>query len=180
MRMCSHSQLHDIAQVFTNLEYLGGSSFTFDVGTCIQLLTSGSPPGRNDACKALYNPSIRTANKSRIIKAGAVPALICFLDEPPSRMAETFVCVLANLATVSEGRASIAQERRGISGLVEAIESGGPRAQENAAATLWQLAKHSRKHRAAIPQEVVIPPLVAISQTGTPRAKIKVRGLGLH
>ena len=83
------------------------------------------------------------------------------------------VAMLANLARIPEGRQAIV-EHQGIPALVDVVEAGPERAKENAAATLLQLCINSHHHRALVMAEGAIPPLVALSRLGTPRAKEKV------
>jgi len=89
------------------------------------------------------------------------------------------VAVLANLATIPEGRQAIGEDQ-GIPALVEVVEAGSQRGKENAAAALLQLCTNSHRHRALVLQEGAIPPLVALSQSGTPRAKEKASALLRH
>lgn len=144
----------------------------------VDLLMNGTPRGKKDAATALFNLSISPDNKARIVRAGAVKHLISLM-EPAAGMVDKAVAVLANLATIQEGRAAIGEER-GIPALVEVVEIGSQRGKENAAAALLQLCINSSKFRATVLQEGAIPPLVALSQSGTPRAKEKAQALLRH
>eukprot|EP00897_Mesotaenium_endlicherianum_P000944 jgi/Mesen1/10850/ME000093S10365 len=150
------------------------------IGPIVDVLQGGSDQGKRDACKALFNLSVLTANKARMVDLGGVPPLLALLEEASSDMAEKGVSVLANLATAPEGRCAIADAEDGIERLVEVLEAGTARGRENAAAALWLLAKNSEAHKALILREVVLPPLAALSQNGTPRAKEKARLLQAH
>ena len=55
--------------------------------------------------------------------------------------------------------------------LVEIVEVGGHRQKEIAAAILLQLCEDSVVYRTLVAREGAIPPLVALSQSGTSRAK---------
>ncbi|KAI8542077.1 hypothetical protein RHMOL_Rhmol08G0110900 [Rhododendron molle] len=103
----------------------------------VELLGNGSPRGKKDACTALFNLSIFHENKPRIVEAGAVKYLVELMD-PAAGMVDKAVAVLANLATIPEGRTSIGQEG-GIPVLVEVVELGSGRGKEHAAAALLQL-----------------------------------------
>ncbi|KAI7993133.1 U-box domain-containing protein 4 [Camellia lanceoleosa] len=92
--------------------------------------------------------------------------------EPAAGMVDQAVAVLANLATIQEGRIAIGQEG-GIPVLVEVVELGSARGKENAAAALLQLCTHSNRFCSMVLQEGAVPPLVALSQSGTPQAKEK-------
>jgi hypothetical protein len=62
----------------------------------------------------------------------------------------------------------------GIAALVETIEDGPAREKEFAVVALLQLCSESSSNRALLVREGAIPPLVALSQSGSARAKHKV------
>lgn len=138
----------------------------------VDLLGNGTPRGKKDAATALFNLSIFHENKARIVQAGAVKYLVELMD-PAAGMVDKAVAVLANLATIPEGRTAIGQEN-GIPVLVEVVELGSARGKENAAAALLHLCTNSGRFCSMVLQEGAVPPLVALSQSGTPRAKEKV------
>lgn len=144
----------------------------------VDLLGNGTPRGKKDAATALFNLSIFHENKARIVQAGAVKHLVELMD-PAAGMVDKAVAVLSNLATIHEGRAAIGQER-GIPVLVEVVELGSARGKENAAAALLQLCTNSSRFCNTVLQEGAVPPLVALSQSGTPRAKEKVLFSSFH
>ncbi|KAK1260579.1 U-box domain-containing protein 4 [Acorus gramineus] len=141
----------------------------------VELLGSGTPRGKKDAATALFNLSISHENKARIVQAGAVRHLV-ELMEPAAGMVDKAVAVLANLATIQEGRNTIGHEG-GIPVLVEVVELGSARGKENAAAALLYLCMNSNRFCSMVLQEGAVPPLVALSQSGTPRAKEKAQQL---
>ncbi|KAL5998701.1 hypothetical protein ACLOJK_009646, partial [Asimina triloba] len=141
------------------------------VKVLVNLLGNGTLRGKKDAATALFNLSIFHENKARIVQAGAVKHLVELMD-PDKGMADKAVALLANLSTISEGRIAINREG-GIPLLVEALELGSHRGKENAASALLQLCINNRKFCTLVLQEGAVPPLVALSQTGTPRAKEK-------
>lgn len=138
----------------------------------VDLMGNGSPRGKKDASTALFNLSIFHENKARIVEAGAVKYLVELMD-PAAGMVDKAVAVLANLATIQEGRTAIGQEG-GIPVLVEVVELGSARGKEHAAAALLQLCTTNNKFCSMVLKEGAVPPLVALSHTGTPRAKEKV------
>lgn len=142
------------------------------VAPLVELLGTGTPRGKKDAATALFNLSIFHENKARIVQAGAVKHLVDLMD-PAAGMVDKAVAVLANLATIPEGRNSIGQND-GIPLLVEVVELGSARGKENAAAALLHLCTNSNRFCSQVLQEGAVPPLVALSQSGTPRAKEKV------
>ncbi|KAJ8769297.1 hypothetical protein K2173_002501 [Erythroxylum novogranatense] len=145
------------------------------IGPLVDLLGNGTPRGKKDAATALFNLSIFHENKARIVQAGAVRHLVELMD-PTAGLVDKAVAVLANLATIPEGRSAIGQEG-GIPFLVEVVELGSARGKENAAAALLQLCTTSNRFCNMVLQEGAVPPLVALSQSGTPRAKEKAQGL---
>lgn len=138
----------------------------------VDLLRSGTLRGKKDAAMALFNLSIFHENKGRIVQAGAVRSLVELMD-PSSGMADKALALLSNLSTVGEGRVAIVKEE-GIPLIVETVESGSQRGKENAASVLLQLCLNSPRFCTLVLQEGAVPPLVALSQSGTPRAKEKV------
>ncbi|XVF15473.1 hypothetical protein REPUB_Repub09cG0156600 [Reevesia pubescens] len=145
------------------------------INPLVHLLGNGTPRGKKDAATALFNLSIFHENKARIVQAGAVRHLVELMD-PAAGMVDKAVAVLANLATVPEGRTAIGQEG-GIPVLVEVVELGSARGKENAAAALLQICTTSSRFCSMVLQEGAVPPLVALSQSGTPRAKEKAQAL---
>ncbi|KAK4721647.1 hypothetical protein R3W88_011880 [Solanum pinnatisectum] len=126
----------------------------------------------NDAATTLFNLSILHENKARVVQAGDVKFLVGLMD-PAAGMVDKAVAILSNFATIHEGRKEIGQEG-GIPILVEVIELGSAKVKENAAATLLQLCTNSSKFCNMVLHEGVVPPLVAVAQSGTPRAREKV------
>ncbi|RID47995.1 hypothetical protein BRARA_I04546 [Brassica rapa] len=145
------------------------------IGPLVDLLGNGTPRGKKDAATALFNLSIHQENKGTIVQSGAVRYLIDLMD-PAAGMVDKAVAVLANLATIPEGRNAIGQEG-GIGLLVEVVELGSARGKENAAAALLQLSTNSGRFCNMVLQEGAVPPLVALSQSGTPRAREKAQAL---
>ncbi|XWS45196.1 hypothetical protein CRYUN_Cryun15aG0115500 [Craigia yunnanensis] len=145
------------------------------IGPLVDLLGNGTPRGKRDAATALFNLSIFHENKARIVQAGAVRHLVELMD-PAAGMVDKAVAVLANLATIPEGKTVIGHEG-GIPVLVEVVELGSARGKENAAAALLQLCTTSNRFCSMVLQEGAVPPLAALSQSGTPRAKEKAQAL---
>ncbi|XP_020083367.1 U-box domain-containing protein 4 isoform X1 [Ananas comosus] len=141
----------------------------------VELLGNGTPRGRKDAATALFNLSIFHENKARIVQAGAVKHLVELMD-PAAGMVDKAVAVLANLATIPEGRTAIGHAG-GIPVLVEVVELGSARGKENAAAALLHLCTNSNRFCSQVLQEGAVPPLVVLSQSGTARAKEKAHAL---
>ncbi|VAH28576.1 unnamed protein product [Triticum turgidum subsp. durum] len=83
--------------------------------------------------------------------------------------------VLASLASIAEGRDAVV-EAGGIPALVETIEDGPAREKEFAVVALLQLCSECSSNCALLVREGAIPPLVALSQSGSARAKHKLLG----
>ncbi|PPD90424.1 hypothetical protein GOBAR_DD12610 [Gossypium barbadense] len=137
----------------------------------VDLLGNGTPRGKKDAATALFNLSIFHENKAQIVEDDAVRYLVDLMD-PAAGMVDKAVAVLANLATIPEGRTTIGQEG-GIPVLVEVVELASARGKEYTAAALLQLCTNSSRFCIMVLQGGAVPPLVALSQSGTPRAKEK-------
>ncbi|KAG5124792.1 hypothetical protein JHK82_031529 [Glycine max] len=168
----SAATLFSLSVIEENKIFIGRSGA---IGPLVELLGSGTPRGKKDAATALFNLSIFHENKNWIVQAGAVRHLVDLMD-PAAGMVDKAVAVLANLATIPEGRNAIGDEG-GIPVLVEVVELGSARGKENAAAALLHLCLHSTKFLGKVLQQGAVPPLVALSQSGTPRAKEKAQAL---
>eukprot|EP01018_Ginkgo_biloba_P006898 Gb_12143 [translate_table: standard] len=141
----------------------------------VALLINGSSRGKKDAATTLYTLSSLHQNKERAIRAGAIKPLVDLMADPSSGMVDKAVVVLSNLATVPDGKNTIVDEG-GIPVLVEIVEVGSQKGKEFATATLLQLCADSYLYRTLVSREGAIPPLVALSQSGTTRAKQKTAG----
>ncbi|KAI3984817.1 hypothetical protein MKX01_039434 [Papaver californicum] len=148
------------------------------VKALVDLIGTGALRGKKDPATALFNLSIFHENKARIVQAGAVKYLIKLMD-PDSGMGDKALALLANLSMISEGRSEITCEG-GISLLVEAIEVGSQRGKENAGSIVLQLCLSSYKFCSLVLQEGAVPPLVALSMSGTPRSKEKAQQILSH
>ncbi|XP_028754318.1 U-box domain-containing protein 4-like [Neltuma alba] len=144
----------------------------------VGLLANGTPGGKKDASTALFNLSIFHENKGRIVQAGAIKHLVGLMD-PAAGMVDKVVALLANLASIPEGRTEIGHQGA-IPILVDVIELGSARGKENAAATLLHICSNSTRFLSLMIHEGAIPPLVALSLSGTPRAKEKAQALLNH
>ncbi|MCL7042192.1 hypothetical protein MKW94_022742 [Papaver nudicaule] len=151
------------------------------IGVCgaipplVSLLLTRSNRGKKDALTTLYKLCSVKQNKERAVNAGVVKPLLEFVSEQTSGLAEKAMVVLSSLACVEEGREAIVDEG-GISILVEAIEYGSVKRKEFAVVTILQLCVDDVTNRGLLVREGVIPPLVALSQSGTARAKEKPVG----
>nr|GME11805.1 U-box domain-containing protein 4-like [Ipomoea batatas] len=152
------------------------------IGACgaipplVALLVSGSNRGKKDALTTLYKLCSVKLNKERAVTAGAVKPLVGLVGEQGTGLAEKAMVVLSSLAGIQSGQEAIV-EGGGIAALVEAIEDGSDKGKEFAVLTLSQLCSDNVRNRGMLVREGGIPPLVALSQTGTAKAKHKAETL---
>lgn len=148
------------------------------IGACgaipplVSLLMNGSNRGKKDALTTLYKLCSIKQNKERAVTAGAVKPLVGMVAEQGTGMAEKAMVVLSSVAGIEEGREAIVEEG-GIAALVEAIEDGSVKGKEFAVLTLLQLCGDSIRNRGLLVREGGIPPLVALSQTGSVSVRSK-------
>ncbi|KAJ7967803.1 U-box domain-containing protein 4 [Quillaja saponaria] len=152
------------------------------IGACgaipplVSLLLSGSIRGKKDALTTLYKLCSIKPNKERAVSAGAIKPLVVLVVEQGTGLTEKAMVVLNSLAGIQEGKDAIVEEG-GIVALVETIEDGPMRGKEFAVLTLLQLCADSVRNRGLLVREGAIPPLVALSQNGSVRAKHKAETL---
>lgn len=162
--------LLSLALIEDNKSSIGASGA---IPPLVSLLMSGTCRGKKDALTTLYKLCSVRQNKERAVSAGAVRPLVGMVAEQGMGMAEKALVVLSSLAGIEEGREAIVEEG-GIAALVEALEDGTPKGKEFAVLTLLQLCAENLRNRSLLVREGGIPPLVALSQTASARAKHKV------
>ncbi|KAG0627232.1 hypothetical protein M758_2G184400 [Ceratodon purpureus] len=146
----------------------------------VQLLISGSNQGRKDALTTLYNLTILLGNRPRVVRAGAIPILVHLLSLRKVDLLEKIVALLYILASIEEGRSTIANTEGGIAVLAEILDTGSIKEKEHAAATLLLLCTNSLHHTQLVLREGVIPALVSLSVGNNPRAQDKAQKLLQH
>lgn len=139
----------------------------------VALLVGGTSRGKKDSLTTLYKLCSSRRNKERAVRAGAVPPLLVLAGDNGGGMAEKALVVLGSLTTIPEGRTAIV-DAGGMPVLVEAMEEGPTRGREFAVHALLQLCADSATNLGLLVREGGIPPLVALSQIGSSRAKQKV------
>ncbi|CAL0309120.1 unnamed protein product [Lupinus luteus] len=159
--------LLSLALVEENKSSIGASGA---IPPLVSLLLNGSNRGKKDALTTLYKLCSVKQNKERAVSAGAVKPLVELVAEQGSGMTEKAMVVLNSVVAIEEGKEAIVEEG-GIGVLVEVIEEGSMKGKEFSVFTLLQLCSDSVKNRGLLVREGGIPPLVALSQTGTARAK---------
>ncbi|KAH0713989.1 hypothetical protein KY290_009009 [Solanum tuberosum] len=152
------------------------------IGACgaipplVCLLINGTNRGKKDALTTLYKLCSVKLNKERAISAGAVKPLVGLVGEQGNGLTEKAMVVLSLLTGIDSGKEAIVEEG-GIAALVEAIEDSSDKGREFAVLTLLQLCMDSVRNRGLLVREGGIPPLVALSQNGTAKAKHKAETL---
>ncbi|KAJ6730150.1 U BOX DOMAIN-CONTAINING [Salix viminalis] len=128
----------------------------------VRALKTGTSTAKENAACALLRLSQLEENKVAIGRSGAIPLLSAF--------------VLSMLVTVPEAKTAVVEEE-GIPVLVEIVEVGSQRQKEIAVSILLQICEDNILHCSMVAREGAIPPLVALSQSGTNRAKQKAEAL---
>ncbi|XP_058095505.1 U-box domain-containing protein 17-like [Magnolia sinica] len=148
------------------------------VESLVGLLMEGSSRGKKDAVAALFNLSTRSENCERMVKAGAVSALVGALGT--EGVTEEAVGALALLVRQKAGAEAVAKEdEMVVVGLIKVMRWGTPKGKENAVATLLTVC---RSGGVAITERLVqVPTLAGLLQmlllTGTKRARRKAASL---
>eukprot|EP01018_Ginkgo_biloba_P018216 Gb_40872 [translate_table: standard] len=144
------------------------------------LLDSESNQCRQDALNTLYNLSTFVGNQSRMLSAGAVSKIVHLLGVGEANCTEMCITILYNLAGTEEGRAIIAETEGCIVALAELLDTGTPKEQEQAAASLLLLCTNSFEHCQLVLREGVIPSLVTLSVSGSPWGRDSAQKLLQH
>ncbi|KAK4259538.1 hypothetical protein QN277_005860 [Acacia crassicarpa] len=141
------------------------------------LLQEGTPRGKKDAVTALFNLSTHNENCARMIKAGAVTALVVALGN--EGVAEEAAGSLALIVRQSIGAKAVVNEEAAVAGLIGMMRCGTPRGKENAVAALLELCKTGGP--VATERVIRAPALAGLLQTllftGTKRARRKAASL---
>ncbi|KAL3603760.1 hypothetical protein D5086_004619 [Populus alba] len=115
-------------------------------------------------------------NKIRAVQAGIMKPLVELMADFESNMVDKSAFVLSMLVTVPEAKTAVVEEA-GIPVLVEIVEVGSQRQKEIAVSILLQICEDNMVYCSMVAREGAIPPLVALSQSGTHRAKQKAEAL---
>lgn len=160
----------------------------------VQILRAGRPGARRDAAMALYHLSFVQMNRSKLVRAGGVNILMQIAQENQSDLVSRALLILSHLALIQEGRAALS-ETSNIATLVSLLRPGPPvdggggasggdgsaegwaEVQEHAAAALFQLSNHNMRFRSQVMQAGAEDLLVALTMTGTQRARTKASAL---
>lgn len=142
-----------------------------------RLLREGTSRGKKDAVTALFNLSTHLENCMRMIKSGAVGALVGALG--CEGVAEEAAGALALVVRQPSGAKAVGNEELAVAGLVGMMRCGTPRGKENAVAALLELCRSGGA--AAAERVLKAPALASLLQsllfTGTKRARRKAASL---
>ncbi|CAN6583102.1 unnamed protein product [Malus baccata var. baccata] len=153
----------------------------------VRSLKTGTATAKENAACALLRLSQIEENKVAIGRSGAIPLLVNLLEYGGFRGKKDASTALYSLCSVKENKIRAVQS--GImKPLVELMADFGSNMVDKSAyvlsvlvsisvAILLQICENSGVHRNMVAREGAIPPLVALSQSGTNRAKQKAETL---
>ncbi|RRT79473.1 hypothetical protein B296_00018687 [Ensete ventricosum] len=124
----------------------------------IHVLKTGNPEAQENSAATLLSLSVTEENKLQIGRSGAIEPLVELLANGTLRGKKDAVSALYNLSNLRENKVRI-------------VQAG--------AVTLLQLCQNSGRFCSLVLQEGAVPPLVALSRFGTPRAKTKINKDGM-
>ncbi|XP_078437333.1 U-box domain-containing protein 11-like [Wolffia australiana] len=142
----------------------------------VELLATGTLRGKKDASAALYSVCSTMENKVRAVRSGIVRPLVEMVGNSESGMVDKAAFLLCSLVVFFEAAEAVVEEG-GVGVLVEVLEVGSRKQKEMAATVLLQICEQSVGYRPVVGREGAIPPLVALSQSGTAKARKKAETL---
>ncbi|EHA8591732.1 U-box domain-containing protein 1-like [Cocos nucifera] len=126
----------------------------------VTLLASPDPRTQEDVVTALYNLSILVNNKTLIMAAGAIDAIITVLQKGTAMEArENAAATIFSLSMVDEYKVAIGARPGAIAGLVGLLREGTAAGKRDAATALYNLALYSA-NRAGVLAAGAVPVLV--------------------
>ncbi|XP_006845220.2 U-box domain-containing protein 45 [Amborella trichopoda] len=147
------------------------------------LLSSGTPPMSTqcklDAIHTLYILSTLPVNAPHLLSASLIPALARLLIDQTFQT-EMCVTIFANLAANENARREMVSTAGLIGALALVLETGEVGERVQAASCLLALCEGDERCGKMVLSEGVIPALVSLSASGTPRGKDKAQKLLLH
>ncbi|KAJ8762512.1 hypothetical protein K2173_007951 [Erythroxylum novogranatense] len=165
--------LFRLSQVEENKTAIGRSGA---IPLLVSLLEAGGYSAKKDASTALYSLCSVKENKIRAVESGIMKPLMALMVDLESKMVDKSAFLLRLLVSLPEARKAVVDED-GIPVLVEIIEDGSRELKEIAVAILLTLCEDNAVYRRMVAREGAIPPLVALSQSGTSRTKQKAETL---
>lgn len=138
-------------------------------------METGEARGKKDAMTAMFVLCERNReNTVRAVEAGAVRVLIGLMEEGEVGVADKAgYMVWKVVGLVEEGRAAVVEEG-GIGVMVDVVELGTRREKEIAVEVLLEMCEASAEYCGMVAREGAVPSLIALSESGTIKAKKKV------
>jgi len=170
--------LTSLAMVDVNKATIGSHSDA--IRALVKLLAEGDSRARKEAITALYSLCFYNDNKKRAVMAGAVPLLFGGLINSagvPDDTLERPLGVLNMLATVSEGRTAIGNQRGIMGTLVRLLKQGTSRSREHAVAILSSLCCNSKQRATEAREAGALEHCRQLLDDGTMRSKRKASAL---
>lgn len=150
----------------------------------VQLLLADNPAGiscKHDALHTIYNISTVVTNTPALLASGIICALQSLLTDhaTPEGLAwtEKALAVVINLAYSEAGKDAIVTTPGMISCLAAVLDTGEPAEQELVVSCLLVLCNGDERCSHLVLQEGVIPALVSVSVTGSPRGMERAQRL---
>lgn len=144
----------------------------------LDLIRLGNPKCTKDALKTLFHLALYPLNRPKLVSAGVVPVIFSLLMNAAMGIVEDATAVIGLVAGCSESREAF-KKIFGVEVLVDLLDTGSPRGQENAASALLNLAQCGGEQvvEDILDVQIAMPALSVLLSTGTPRCKSKVSAL---
>jgi len=144
----------------------------------LDLIRLGNPRCTKDALKTLFHLALYPLNRPKLVSAGVVPVIFSLLMNAGMGIVEDATAVIGLVAGCSESREAF-KKIFGVEVLVDLLDTGSPRGQENAASALLNLAQCGGEQvvEDILDVQIAMPALSVLLSTGTPRCKSKVSAL---
>nr|AGG82490.1 E3 ubiquitin ligase [Datisca glomerata] len=145
----------------------------------VRLLREGTSAGKRDAAIALFNLSIYSANKARVVVAGAVPLLIDLLTDDKAGITDDALQVLSLVLGCSDGLQEIRKSRVLVPLLIDLLRFGSLKGKENSITLLLGLCKDGGEEvaRRLLMNPRSIPSLQSLAADGSLKARRKADAL---
>ncbi|KAL5573225.1 hypothetical protein UlMin_022822 [Ulmus minor] len=176
------TQEHTVTALLNLSLHEGNKALITNTGaikSLVYVLKTGTETSKQKAACALLTLALVEENKSSIGACGAIPPLVSLLINGSMRGKKDALTTLYKLFSAGAVKPLVVLVAEQGTGLAEkAMVDGSVKGKEFAVLTLWQLCADCVRNRGLLVREGGIPPLVALSQTGTTRAKHKRKLLG--
>lgn len=146
----------------------------------LDLLREGSSKCKADSLKALFLIATHEpAIKAKLVEEQAVPLLVSLVAYGMVKLTEDCLAMLAQIASCPEGSFTLVHSDAAIAVIVNVLDKGSPRAQENAAGVLLNICQsggqdatdHILNHKACVPA------VSRLYRSGSERGRSKAEAL---